>query len=74
MVQYFVYVKGFGALFPQAKVFANKTFREKLADTKGLKDVSKQLGLDQLVHVPFFFFPAYYMIKESILGRCFEIS
>ena len=62
--QYFIYVKGFSRLFPQAGEFAAKSIRQKLRDRKGILALGGQLGLDQCVHIPFVFFPSYYLVKE----------
>jgi hypothetical protein len=66
-VQYFIYVKLFAQiLFPNVRGFVSKTIREKIADKQGQLIVLKQVALDQLIHHPFFFFPAFYSLKSFV--------
>eukprot|EP00927_Polykrikos_kofoidii_P003861 TRINITY_DN11551_c0_g1_i1.p1 TRINITY_DN11551_c0_g1~~TRINITY_DN11551_c0_g1_i1.p1 ORF type:complete len:218 (+),score=39.47 TRINITY_DN11551_c0_g1_i1:88-741(+) len=68
-VQYFIYGPLFTRhLFPSAAAFVAKPFRDKLADRAGQLVVVKQVALDQLVHHPFIFFPAFYQVKDFIEG------
>jgi len=73
-VQYFIYVKLFAqVLFPNVRGFVSKSIREKMADKQGQLIVLKQVALDQLIHHPFLFFPAFYTLKcfvesESVLS------
>ncbi len=67
-VQYFVYVPLFTrTLFPNAERFVAKTFRQKLADVEGCKDVVKQVLVDLVIHEPFFYFPCFYVTKEAVM-------
>lgn len=66
-VQYFIYVHLFArVLFPSAAAFVAKPVRERLLDRAGQIKVVQQVALDQFVHHPFFLFPAFYCVKESI--------
>ncbi|CAD7939238.1 unnamed protein product [Amoebophrya sp. A25] len=63
-VQYFIQVYLFAhRLFPTAAAFAAKPWALKLRDRAGQKIVAKQVFLDQFVHHPFAFFPAFYSVK-----------
>ena len=66
IVQYSLYVPVFSRLFPQAEKFAAKSLREKAADFKGQAALAAQVFLDQCVHHPFMYFPAFYMTKEVV--------
>lgn len=67
-VQYILYVPIFPRLFPSAARFAAKPFREKLKDTKGMFHLSAQVFLDQCVHHPLMYFPAFYCTKELVMS------
>ena len=67
-VQYAIYVPFFGKLFPNAASFASKTLRQKIKDLKGIRNVGVQLFLDQCVHHPFMYFPAFYATKELVMS------
>lgn len=59
-VQYAIYVPFFGRLFPGTAAFVAKPLREKLKDTKGILGTMAQVFLDQAVHHPLMYFPAFY--------------
>lgn len=65
-IQYALYVPIFGRLFPNAAAFAAKPLIEKLADKRGMGAVVAQVALDQCVHHPLMYFPAFYMTRECI--------
>ena len=67
-VQYTLYVPIFGRLFPQAATFAAKPLKHKLKDIPGMINVGLQTFLDQCVHHPLLYFPAFYMTKELVMG------
>jgi hypothetical protein len=67
-VQYMIYVPLFGRLFPNAAAFASKPLREKIKDFRGLRDLLAQVFLDQCVHHPFVYFPAFYCTKELVMN------
>jgi glycine cleavage system regulatory protein len=67
-VQYALYVPIFGRLFPHAAAFASKPLREKARDVKGLASLLGQVFLDQFIHHPFFYFPAFYATRELCMS------
>lgn len=69
IVQYLIYVNLFSHLFKNAAAFGKMPFREKIRNKDGLKDLGKQIVVDMFVHGPLFFFPCYYIAKESIQGK-----
>lgn len=56
----------FGRLFPNASSFAAKSIRDKVKDTKGQIALVAQVFLDQCVHHPLMYFPAFYCTKEIV--------
>mmetsp|Transcript_24969 Transcript_24969/g.37349 ORF Transcript_24969/g.37349 Transcript_24969/m.37349 type:complete len:416 (-) Transcript_24969:61-1308(-) len=64
--QYFLYVPVFGRIFPNAAKFAAKPLREKLKDIRGCMNVGSQVFLDQCVHHPLMYFPAFYLVKDFV--------
>lgn len=66
-VQYMIYVPLFSRLFPGAASFAAKPLREKLNDTRGIFNVAAQVFIDQCIHHPLMYFPAFYMTKELVM-------
>ena len=70
-VQYAIYVPLFGRLFPKTASFVAKPFREKLKDTKGILGTMAQVFLDQAVHHPFMYFPAFYAtVRNRVVLEC----
>mmetsp|Transcript_15097 Transcript_15097/g.23015 ORF Transcript_15097/g.23015 Transcript_15097/m.23015 type:complete len:423 (-) Transcript_15097:321-1589(-) len=69
MVQYGLYVTAFGRLFPNASKFAAKSLNQKIKDTKGMMQVGMQVFLDQCIHHPFMYFPAFYCTKELVMSE-----
>lgn len=67
-IQYALYVPIFGKLFPNAARFAAKPLKEKFKDIPGLCNVGLQTLLDQCVHHPLMYFPAFYITKEIVMG------
>jgi len=67
-VQYAIYVNGFQRLFPSAASFAAKSVREKLKDPKGIRNLFGQVFLDQAIHHPLMYFPAFYITKEVVMS------
>ncbi|CAB9500654.1 Mpv17 / PMP22 family [Seminavis robusta] len=66
-VQYAIYVPFFGRLFPRTAAFVAKPFREKVKDTRGILGTAAQVFLDQAVHHPLMYFPAFYATKELVM-------
>jgi len=73
-VQYAIYVPIFGRMFPGAAAFAAKSIRDKLKDTKGMLQLAAQVLLDQCVHHPLMYFPAFYCTKELVLQANPDLS
>jgi len=67
-VQYAIYVPLFSRLFPNAAKFAAAPLREKMRDPVGCRNLISQVILDQFVHHPFLYFPAFYCLKEVVNG------
>lgn len=67
-VQYTLYVPIFGRLFPNAARFAAKPLAQKLTDVKGMVNLCAQTFLDQCVHHPLMYFPAFYITKEVVMS------
>jgi len=68
-IQYTLYVPIFGRLFPNAASFAAKNIAAKLKDVKGQFALFSQVFLDQCVHHPLMYFPAFYMTKEFVTSN-----
>jgi len=67
-VQYMIYVPLFSRMFPGAAAFAGKSIKDKLKDVTGMRNVGYQVFLDQAVHHPLFYFPAFYLTKEIVMS------
>jgi len=67
-IQYALYVPIFGRLFPNAANFAAKPLRKKIKDGPGLRNLGIQTFLDQCVHHPLMYFPAFYITKELVMN------
>jgi hypothetical protein len=68
MAQWFFYVTCMKRLFPNMAEFGAKTFRQKLKDGPGMKALAGQVCFDNFVVTPFFYFPFFYVFKQSIQG------
>ena len=62
--QYLLYVKAMGHFFPKAGQFAAQSLAKKFKDVPGIKNLGWQVGLDQFIHHPFVYFPAFYTLRE----------
>jgi hypothetical protein len=67
VVQYTLYVPVFGRLFPNAASFAAKPIAQKVKDVRGMMNLFAQTFLDQCVHHPLMYFPAFYITKELVM-------
>eukprot|EP00927_Polykrikos_kofoidii_P061357 TRINITY_DN56193_c0_g1_i1.p1 TRINITY_DN56193_c0_g1~~TRINITY_DN56193_c0_g1_i1.p1 ORF type:complete len:248 (+),score=20.67 TRINITY_DN56193_c0_g1_i1:53-796(+) len=72
ILQWFLYVRLFSYLFPNAVRFANLSWAEKLKDRAGQRDLLKQIALDNFGHNTFLYFPLFYTVKEAIQGTALE--
>lgn len=68
-VQYTIYVRIFGRMFPGAAAFAAKPVAQKLSDVKGIFQLFAQVAIDQCLHHPFMYFPAFYCTKELVMQK-----
>jgi hypothetical protein len=64
----------YGRWFPTMHKFAAMPFKEKLGYTAGLMDAGKMVLFDVLVHLPFIYFPCYYITKEFIFGKTWDAT
>ena len=65
--QYWLYVKCFGRLFPRAASFGeHASLTARLRDTAGLRDLAAQVALGNFFHIPFLFYPAFYVTQEVV--------
>lgn len=67
-VQYTLYVPVFGRLFPGAATFAAKPLTQKFKDVRGMFHLAAQTFLDQCVHHPLMYFPAFYITRELVMN------
>ena len=67
-IQYALYVPIFGRLFPNAAKFAAKPLKQKVKDGAGLFNLGLQTFLDQCIHHPLMYFPAFYITRELVMG------
>lgn len=67
-VQYAIYVPLFTRLFPSAAGYSALPIASKLKDVTGTRNLVSQVILDQFVHHPLMYFPAFYMLKEAVNG------
>ncbi len=68
-VQYTLYVPVFGRLFPNAAKFAAKPLSQKVTDVQGMIQLAAQTFLDQCIHHPLMYFPAFYVTKELVMSN-----
>lgn len=73
-VQYMIYVPLFGRMFSGAAAFAAKSVRDKLKDGKGLFQLGAQVIIDQCLHHPLMYFPAFYCTKELVMSSQPDLS
>ena len=66
--QYWLQVTMFRRWFVGVDKFTNLSFAEKLKDTAGLMTAAKQVAFDVLIHLPFMYFPTFYVVKEAVQG------
>ena len=68
-VQYAIYVPLFSRLFPGAASYAAAPLAAKMKDAAGTRNMLTQVFLDQFVHHPLMYFPAFYSLKEVVNGN-----
>ena len=65
--QYWLYAHLFIRMFPAAARFGeHATLAARLRDRDGLKALAGQTFLGNFVHIPFLFFPAFYLTQEVV--------
>lgn len=70
--QYYLQVTLFRKWF-QIEKFTQLSFAEKLRDFEGLRTAVKQIFFDCFIHLPFMYYPTFYVVKQSIHdGRPFD--
>ena len=69
LVQYWLFVLAFPALFPSAAMFAALPLAAKLGDHRGQRAVVCQVALDQAIHWPFFAIPMFHIFKGLVERR-----
>ena len=67
-VQYSIYVPLFSRMFPNAAAYAAAPLASKVKDVAGTRNMITQVILDQFVHHPLMYFPAFYCLKEVVNG------
>jgi len=68
IAQYYLYVELMAKrLYPNAGKYAAKSLKDKMKDIKGTKELFAQVAIDQIIHVPFVFYPCYYLTKCAIM-------
>jgi Mpv17 / PMP22 family/ACT domain len=69
-IQYMIYVPFFGTLFPYTKTFVKiQPWYNKLKDIRGMSQTLFQVIIDQCIHHPFMYFPAFYITKEYVMKK-----
>eukprot|EP00527_Entomoneis_sp_CCMP2396_P003509 CAMPEP_0198151686 /NCGR_PEP_ID=MMETSP1443-20131203/56617_1 /TAXON_ID=186043 /ORGANISM="Entomoneis sp., Strain CCMP2396" /LENGTH=435 /DNA_ID=CAMNT_0043817441 /DNA_START=119 /DNA_END=1422 /DNA_ORIENTATION=- len=66
-VQYAIYVPFFSRIFPTAKTFSAQPWRQKIKDFRGMFECGAQVFIDQCIHHPLMYFPAFYITKELVM-------
>mmetsp|Transcript_148161 Transcript_148161/g.283931 ORF Transcript_148161/g.283931 Transcript_148161/m.283931 type:complete len:291 (+) Transcript_148161:65-937(+) len=66
VVQWFLCVSILTSLFPEAAIFANEPWSEKLHDRIGQEEWVGQVFVSVFIFSVFFYFPAFYIIKAMV--------
>ena len=66
--QYWLQVTMFKRWFPGVERFTQLSFREKISDGPGLVTAAKQIFFDCFIHLPFMYYPTFYVVKEAVQG------
>lgn len=64
--QYVLFTKFMPKICPQAASFAAKSFRQKLKDVEGLKQLAVQVFVENGINNPLLFFPVFYSVKIGL--------
>ena len=67
--QYTLFSRIMPRLYPGAASFAAKSWREKLADKQGMKELGIQVFLENGINNPILYFPVFYSVKIGMETR-----
>jgi len=68
-VQFMIFSKLFPYMFKGAGTFSQQTFAQMAKDKQGLKNVVKQVCVDQFIYHPVMYFPVFYTLQEILNGN-----
>ncbi|KAJ1451277.1 hypothetical protein M885DRAFT_530175 [Pelagophyceae sp. CCMP2097] len=66
--QYWLQVNMFRRWFAGADRFTQLSFAEKIRDVPGMMIAGKQVAFDVFIHLPFMYYPTFYLVKEAVQG------
>lgn len=66
--QYWLQVNLFKRMFTGMERFTKLSFAEKIRDGPGMLTAGKQVAFDVLIHLPFMYYPTFYVVKEAVQG------
>mmetsp|Transcript_27817 Transcript_27817/g.85346 ORF Transcript_27817/g.85346 Transcript_27817/m.85346 type:complete len:201 (-) Transcript_27817:777-1379(-) len=66
--QYWLQVTMFKRWFAGVERFTQLSLADKLRDTGGLFVAGKQIVFDCFIHLPFMYYPTFYVVKEAVQG------
>eukprot|EP00928_Gymnodinium_smaydae_P019916 TRINITY_DN17678_c0_g1_i1.p1 TRINITY_DN17678_c0_g1~~TRINITY_DN17678_c0_g1_i1.p1 ORF type:complete len:602 (-),score=99.77 TRINITY_DN17678_c0_g1_i1:183-1988(-) len=72
VIQYAIYCKLYVRIFRGTAEFVTKSWREKLADRRGILNVGKQVFVDQCIYHPLCYFPVFYICQEIVHSRKYD--
>eukprot|EP00667_Euglena_gracilis_P019658 EG_transcript_21116 len=72
--QYWLQVTMFRRLFPGMDRVASLSVLEKLRDAQAVRLIAKQVAFDICIHLPFMYYPTFYVMKEFVLGNSWAPS
>ena len=67
--QWFLYQTLFARWFPGMAKFAAQPLAQKLRNVQGMRDLAKQIAVDNFFHYTFIYFPVFYALKECMQGE-----
>ena len=67
--QWFLYQTLFARWFPGMAKFAAQPLAQKLQNVQGMRDLAKQIAVDNFFHYTFIYFPVFYALKECMQGE-----
>mmetsp|Transcript_18984 Transcript_18984/g.28667 ORF Transcript_18984/g.28667 Transcript_18984/m.28667 type:complete len:218 (-) Transcript_18984:263-916(-) len=66
--QYWLQVNMFRKWFSGMERFTQLSLTQKLRDVQGLQTAGKQIFFDCFIHLPFMYYPTFYVVKEGVQG------